>query len=266
MKSSKQISLEKKILYRLEGNTKLAAEWIFKNKEIQHLQDYANVVSIKRLGYNDHGPVHMRKAASNAIKMFDLLHERGIKFNLENEGIGTVDDSKTAVLIASLFHDFGMTVSREQHEHLSVILSLPYIEKILKKLYKENIVKQMILRSMIVEGIFGHMASHKIHSLEAGLVLVGDGCDMEKGRARITSLLSSQPKVGDIHKYSASAINNVEIVAGKDKPIQINVEMTESVGFFQIEEVLFPKINFSPVKPYIELYAWVQGEEKQKYL
>jgi metal-dependent HD superfamily phosphatase/phosphodiesterase len=102
--------------------------------------------------------------------------------------------------------------------------------------------------------------------LEAGLVLIGDGCDMEKGRARITFLLSRLPQVGDVHKYSAHSIQKVKIIKGDEKPIRIIVEMTESVGFFQIEEVLFPKILSNPVKPYIELYGQVTGEEMRRYL
>ena len=35
------------------------------------------------------------------------------------------------------------------------------------------------------EGIIGHMGHEKIHSIEAGTVLVADGTDMTKGRARM---------------------------------------------------------------------------------
>ena len=110
------------------------------------------------------------------------------------------------------------------------------------------------------------MATRKIHSLEAGLVLIGDGSDMEKGRARIPSMLSMKTRVGDIHRTSASSIQKVKITKGQEKPICITVEMTASVGFFQIEEVFFPKINNSPVKPYIELYAGVIDRELLRYL
>jgi metal-dependent HD superfamily phosphatase/phosphodiesterase len=89
---------------------------------------------------------------------------------------------------------------------------------------------------------------------------------MEKGRARIPIALSTEPKMGDIHKYSANSIESVDITAGANKPIRIIVEMSAEVGFFQIEEILFPKINSSPVKPYIELYAGVQGQEQKRYL
>ena len=97
-------------------------------------------------------------------------------------------------------------------------------------------------------------------------MLIGDGCDMEKGRARITTILSDKPKVGDIHRYSSTGIQKVTIQKGEKRPIQIKVDMTESVGFFQIEEVLFPKILSSPVKNYIELKAGVIGKEMKKYL
>lgn len=266
-KSVKQQRLEERILKMLDGKALQAAILLFDNVELQAAQEYANVVSIKRLGYNDHGPVHMRKATYNAIKMFRLLHEAGIAMNLEQEGIGTAEDSLVGVLFASMLHDLGMTITREQHEYLSIQLASPYIDEILAQIYnKDEISQKTAVRSIAIEGIFGHMATRKIHSLEAGLVLIGDGSDMEMGRARIPTILSNEPKAGDIHRTSASAIQKVRITKGKEKPICITVEMNASVGFFQIEEVFFPKIKSSPVKPYIELYAGVIDREMLRYL
>ena len=265
-KSVKQIHFEKKIISRLSGKPLEIMEYIISDKEIQILQDYANVVSIKRLGYNDHGPVHMRKAALNAILMFDLLKQADIKFNLEKERLGKSEDSKVAIIIAAMIHDIGMTVSRQGHEYMSVNLAIPIIERILGEFYNNDITKKVIMKSLIIECIFGHMATQAIHSIEAGLVLIGDGCDMEQGRSRISSMLSEQPRVGDIHRYSSTGIDKVNIIKGEKKPIQIRVDMSESVGFFQVEEVLFPKISSSPVKKYIELYAGVKGKELKKYL
>ena len=265
-KSVKQIHFEKKIINRLTGSPLDVMKYIISDKEIQILQDYANIVSIKRLGYNDHGPVHMRKAALNAILMFELLEKAGIKLNLEKERIGTADDSKIAIIIAAMIHDIGMTISRQGHEFMSVNLAIPIINRILEQFYHGDITKKIIMRSLIIECIFGHMATQAIHSLEAGLVLIGDGCDMEQGRSRISTLLSDRPRVGDIHRYSSTGIEKVNIIKGERKPIQIKVDMSESVGFFQVEEVLFPKISFSPVKKYIELYAGVKGKDLKRYL
>jgi len=266
MKSPKQVALEKKILKMLSGKALKTAEMLIRDQEIQHLQDYANTVSIKRLHYNDHGPVHMRKVALNSLLLIDLLNEASIMLSLESEGVGTFEDSKIAVLIASFLHDIGMTIGRENHEHVGVTLALPIVEKVLNIFYTDDLKKRVVLRSLITEGITGHMGTQRIHSLEAGVVLVADGCDLEQGRARIPMMLNAESKVGDIHKYSSSAVENVEIAKGNRKPIKITVSMRESVGFFQVEEVLSRKINSSPIKSYIELYAGVIGERMKRYL
>jgi metal-dependent HD superfamily phosphatase/phosphodiesterase len=266
-KSVKQNALERSILKSLSGKPLQAAQMLFADPQLQAMQEYANVVSIKRLGFNDHGPVHMRKATFNAIKMFNLLHDAGIKMSLEKEGAGTADDSLTGVLFASLLHDLGMSIARHSHELISIQLATPFIDRILDAIHApDDFPTKTAIRSIAIEGIYGHMATQHIHSLEAGLVLIGDGSDMEKGRARIPSMLSNAPRVGDIHRTSAGAIQKVSITKGNEKPISITVEMSASVGFFQIEEVFFPKINISPVKPYIELYAGVIDREMLRYL
>ena len=266
MKSPKETALDKKILRILSGKALSAVEYMINDDEIKHLQDYANTVSIKRLQYNDHGPVHMRKVALNAVIMSGLLRDSGIRFSLEEESAGSYDDSLTAILTAAFLHDIGMTVGRQEHEKLAVIIGTPIIDRIMRHVYPESLERAVIGRSLAIECISGHMGSHSIHSLEAGVLLIADGLDMEKGRARIPMLMESESKVGDIHKYSATAIEKVTISAGESKPVRISVRMSESVGFYQIEEVLFPKINSSTMKPYIELVAAVKGGDEKKYL
>ncbi|MCB5260076.1 MAG: phosphohydrolase [Candidatus Cloacimonetes bacterium] len=266
-KSVKQKQLEERILKLLTGKALKTAEILFDDPELQAMQEYANIVSIKRLGYNDHGPVHMRKATINAIKMFKLLNDAGILMNLEKERVGSANDSLVGVIMASLLHDLGMTIARDSHEFLSIQIATPYINKVLDSIHEPDEYNlKAAIRSIAIEGIFGHMATHKIHSLEAGLVLIGDGSDMEKGRARIPAMLSTKVRPGDIHRTSASAIQKVRIIKGEEKPIRIEVEMNASVGFFQVEEVFFPKINISPVKPFIELFAGVTDREQLRYL
>lgn len=260
------MALEKELLRRLDGKCLEMANLIFNDAEIKYMMDYANNVSIKRLGFNDHGPVHMKTASLNAMIMFDLLRDAGVQFSLVSEQVGTIEDSKVAVFMASMLHDIGMTVGRENHEIYSMIFGVNIIDRLLRDIYKKEDEKRIILRSLVMEGIAGHMATQKIHSIEAGLVLIGDGCDMEKGRARIPTLLKTKPKVGDIHRYSSTSIQDLSITKGVRKPIRITVKMSESVGFFQIESVLFPKILSSPVNPYIELYAGVIGQEMLQYL
>ncbi|MFA7643172.1 MAG: phosphohydrolase [Sphaerochaetaceae bacterium] len=267
-KSPKELTLERKLLADLEPGTPPAvlARLLVEDEEVQMMQDYANSVSIVRLGYNDHGPVHMRQVARNAVKMMHLLRDAQIMGSLESERVGTFDDSISAVLLASFLHDLGMAVGRQDHELLSATLATPIIGRLLEGAYPEDIRKRVVIKSLALEGIVGHMANRRIHSIEAGVILLADGCDMEKGRARIPIALNTEPKIGDIHKYSANSIERVSIRKGAVKPICIEVDMSAEVGFFQIEEVLLPKVNSSPVKPFVELYAGVTGETKKQYL
>lgn len=265
-RSPKEAALDRRLLELLPDSLSEIAQSMFDDGEIRALQDYSNVVSIKRLGYNDHGPVHMRMVAKNALKFANLLREAGIPMSLEAEGIGTFEDSVFAVFTAALLHDVGMSMTRQDHERHSVLLGKPIIERFLRQYCPDDLAKQVILRSLICECIVGHMAMIRIHSLEAGLILAADGCDMEKGRARIPLLINTEARLGDIHKYSSAAVERVFIAAGEEKPIAIEILMSASVGLFQIEEVLSPKLGASPARPYIELYARIGDEERKRYL
>ncbi len=268
MKSIKEVSIESKILRRLENNPTCLklVNYLFADEELQEMQEYANSVSIRRLGYNDHGPVHMRQVAGNAIKMLNILQDAGIQTSLEREEIGTFEDSMCAVILAGLMHDLGMMIGRQGHEDMSVIMAQPLMERTLQHVLPDDLHRRVIIKSLATEAIIGHMSSRKIHSIEAGIILIADGCDMTKGRARIPLSMNTTPKVGDIHKYSANAINRIGIHHGDRKPIKIDIEMSAEVGFFQIEEVLISKIDSSPAKEYVELYAGVEGEERKCYL
>ena len=89
---------------------------VLSNAEIEAIQNYANNVSITRIGLNDHGPVHMKTVCRNAMKMLSLLHESGIETSLEKEHAGTFADSVCGVMLAAMLHDSGMTIARKDHE------------------------------------------------------------------------------------------------------------------------------------------------------
>jgi metal-dependent HD superfamily phosphatase/phosphodiesterase len=266
-KSPKEEAVERAILKKLKNSSLCGlAERVLQDEEIHAYQEYANNVSLMRLKYNDHGPVHMRTVVLNALTLADLLHGAGVRLSLEKEEVGSYEDSLTGIFLGGMLHDIGMGVTRMNHENLAVSLALPILDRFLKTRYPNDVYKQVMLRTLVVECITGHMGLVKVNSLEAGIILIADGTDMEKGRARIPMMLSQDAKVGDIHQYSSAAIEDLEITEGKEKPIKISIKMKSDVGFFQVEEVLFPKMNMSPIKPYVELYASVIGGRIKKYL
>ena len=271
MKSPRELSIDIKLIdtvdsFGLSGKAMTALKMLLADGEIQAAQEYANTVSIVRLGYNDHGPVHMRTVTQTAVLMLDLLKKAGIKTSLEADGCGDFEDSLIAVMLAAILHDLGMGMGRQNHELHSTIMAQPFIDKILEKIYSDELHKKVMIRAVAMEGIAGHMGSISVSSLEAGIIQVADGCDMTEGRARIQISMTHAPKTGYIHQYSANSIKEVNIGAGEEKPVRIDVHMSNEIGLFQVEEVLLHKIANSTAKQHIELYAQVSGKEEKRYL
>lgn len=228
---------------------------------IASIQNYANVVSIQRLGYNDHGPVHARIVALNSLRILDLLNEGGVPPSIVSEEVATLDDARVAVFAGAFLHDLGMSVTRDDHERHSMQIAEQILERHLSRIYDDE-GQIWMMRSLINECIIGHMGNYRIHSVEAGSVMIGDGADCTRGRAQIPVLLSKSPMLGDIHRFSASAITEVRIIKGQRKPVRLEIDMTGSAGLFQVEEVLIGKAKISPIMNFLEVAAYLDGKER----
>ncbi len=250
--------LDEEIAERLKGDDALLSvyEYLSSNKRIAALHDMANIVLVQRLKYNDHGRVHARITTLNALKIIDILGERVVK-----ESWRTFRDSKLIVMVASFLHDIGNAINREDHELLSVFLSRPFVEEIMNMFYEDEQMKVKI-SSMIYEAIMCHMGRYSPTSLEAGIVATADGCDMEEERARLPFKMGEK----DIHKYSALAIQKVNIVHGEQKPLRIEVKMKDPSGVFQIQEILMKKIKGTNFQDYVEIIAVINDKEIIRFI
>lgn len=264
--SPKESEMNRALLNRADGRVRAVLNFLLEDQEIHDYHSYANAVSVRRLGYNDHGPVHARIVAYNGLKILQLLHKNGIRTSLEVEEIGTFEDSCVGTVLGCFLHDMGMSVTREAHEWHSIVLADEFIKTALAHVYDEGDPMRGVLRSLAHEVIVGHMAHARIHSVEAGVGLVADGTDMSRGRSRIPQMLERDPAVGDMHRFSASAITRVEIQEGESKPVRISALMDNVTGLFQVEEVLMTKIKASPIMQYLELAALVTDQPPRFYL
>lgn len=262
----KEASLSRVLLKHTEGKVHQLMTRLLSDEEVNLYHSYANVVSIRRLGYNDHGPVHARITTFNALKILRLLHEDGIETSLEQEKVCDYEDSQVALALGCFLHDIGMSVGRDTHEWHSINLTDPFIIKYLDWLYPDDMARRVVLRSVVHEVIVGHMAHTLIHSVEAGIVLVADGTDLTKGRSLIPLNLQLDPEVGDMHRFSANTISRVDIEKGKRKPVRITIQMDNATGLFQIEEVLMAKVKASPIMKHLEIAAQIGDEKPRMYL
>ncbi len=238
-----------------------AYEVLASDPEVQELWVMSNVMAVKRLKYNDHGPVHAQIAAGASLMLYDLLIRNGVEPTLVRDGV--VDDPKYTWLIplyGALLHDVGNSIHRDLHEKLGALLAKPLIEKALEKLIDDHRLR-IRLRQEIMHSI--HCTAYDVECLtiEAGCVKVGDGLDMAEGRARVPYKMGSV----NIHSVSALSIKKVEVMQGSRIPIKIIVYMDELAGVFQVDEVLMPKLKSTPLRNLVEVAVIVDGRELKTY-
>ncbi len=244
--------------YENNEKLKILVNRIKNDVELNTLWKASNIIAIDRLGYNDHGPVHVKIVANLALRMLRILINKGIvpgvvkNYGMKNE------DAEIIVTLASALHDIGHAIHRTEHEDNSLVLAVPIIDRLLEGIYEEE--EKTIIKAETLHAIFSHRANIIPLTIEAGIVKIADALDMEEGRARIPF------KIGkiNIHSVSALAIKEVSVMEGDKKPLKIRIKMRNSAGIFQVDELLKNKIETSGIKDLIEVVAEVVGQEEEK--
>jgi len=246
----------------IKGNEKLERilKIIEEDREVEAYMKVSNVMAIDRLGYPDHGPMHIRIVSNIAMKLLRMLIEAGVTpSSVENYGL-TNDDAEVIVFLASAMHDIGHAVHREGHESFSISLALPILDRTLKEVYP--IEESTIIKSEVLHAIISHQRNIEPLTLEAGIIRVADALDMKKGRARIPF----QAGEVNIHSVSALAVEDVKIRKGDEKPIMIEVLLSNSSGIFQIDEMLKKKMDGTKLKEYMSVKVRIEGESEKKII
>ncbi|WP_423791949.1 HD domain-containing protein [Methanocaldococcus indicus] len=247
--------MEYEELENLEGVSREIYNHLLEDVRINTFLKMSNIMAVGRLGYNDHGRVHAKIVANNAIKMLKILNKRGIEPNFVKDCNGTFEDSIIITLLGAYLHDIGNSIHRDIHHLHSSYLAKDIVIDILKKYYPENKAYQMLTE--VLHAIYSHSEGIMCLTIEAGVVAVADGTDMTKGRSRVPIKKGCY----DIHSISSASIEKVIIKEGENKPIKIEILLTNEAGIFQIQEILGEKIKWSGLKDYIEVYAKVIKEE-----
>jgi metal-dependent HD superfamily phosphatase/phosphodiesterase len=242
------------------GNAKLRRflELINSDDELYALWLAANVNAIERLGMTDHGAVHVKIVSNIAIKLLRLLVHNGVQPSIvTNYGMEQAD-AEIIVAGAALMHDLGMSIHRSDHEGFSLFVAQMKLREILAGLY--DVAHATIIRSEILHAIIAHRAGGKPLTIEAGVVRVADALDMAKGRSRIPFTAGST----SIHSLSAAAVEAVHIEDGTNRPVRLRIELTNSAGVFQLDQLFREKLAGSGLEDYIELEAQISGEGEKR--
>ena len=211
-----------------------------------------------RLGMSDHSWVHVQIVLNVALRIFRLLERRGVEPALVRDHGMTARDSEVVIAGACLLHDSGMSIHRTDHESYSLFLAASKLPELLADVYDEP--ERSVIVAESLHAIIGHRRRGDPITLEAGVVRVADALDMERGRSRVPF----EERRPNIHSLSAAAIDDVKIDPGEERAVRIEIEMNNSSGIFQVDELLATKLRGSGLEEHVEVVAQIESEHEKR--
>jgi len=250
---------EARIRFPTRGNRKLEGLLEAANADEQ-LKAWWRVaqVNAERLGMSDHSWVHIQIVVNIALRLLRLLVRRGVEPALVRDYGMDARDSEVVVAAACLLHCVGMSIHRTDHETYSLFLAADKLDSLLAGVYDEP--ERSIVSAEAMHAIIAHRRRGDPLTLEAGIVRVADALDMAKGRSRVPFEAGRM----NIHSLSAAAIDEVRIDAGDDKAVRIEIDMNNSSGIFQIDELLATKLRGSGLEDHVEVVAQIEAEHEKR--
>jgi metal-dependent HD superfamily phosphatase/phosphodiesterase len=221
---------------------------------------YMAQITSERLGMSDHSWVHVQVVLNIALRLLRLLVKGGIEPAMVTDHGMRDRDAEVVVAGGALLHDVGMSIHRADHEAYSLFMVEEPLQSLLAESYDEP--ERTVVIAEILHAIIGHRRRGEPYTVEAGVVRVADALDMAEGRSRL-------PVEGGqygIHALSAAAIDEVRIEAGEERPVKIEIEMNNSAGVFQVDDLLATKLRGTPLEGHVEVIAQVKGETEKRLL
>ncbi len=223
------------------------------DKEITAYLDAQNVNPVNRLQYNDHGAKHVEIVRDRALQLYSLLKAGGVHFNgAADQGLNEKDEP-VIIFLAATLHDIGHVIHRHQHTYYSLPLASNILDRLLPEIYDtETAVK---VKSEALHAILCHHPEEDPLTLEAGVIRTADGLDMERGRSRIPYDTGSR----GINTLSSQAIQNVTLHPGEDVAVEVEIEMTNAAGVYQVDNLLKAKLEGSLIEDHVRVVAINSG-------
>lgn len=224
-------------------------DYVDNDEEITAYLDAQNVNPVTRKKYNDHGTKHISIVRNRALCLYDLLKAGGVEFNgAREQGLAEADEA-VIVGLAAVLHDIGHVVHRDEHPYYSIPLAADVLDRILPEFYDTGDCVRM--KGEVLHAILCHHTEEEPLTLEAGVVRVSDALDMERGRSRIPYERGGR----GINTVSSQAIEKVTLEPGNDVPVQVEIEMNNAAGVYQVDNLLKAKLHGSGLEELVRIVA-----------
>jgi metal-dependent HD superfamily phosphatase/phosphodiesterase len=187
-----------------------------------------------------------------ALCLYDLLKRGGVEFDAGDQGLAEADEAVIVALAATL-HDVGHVVHRDDHPYYSIPLAADVLDRLLPEFY--DVGEAVRVKGETLHAILCHHTPETPLTREAGVIRVADALDMEYGRSRIPYDEGSR----GINTLSSQAIQRVSLMPGEDRPVLVEIEMTDAAGVYQVDELLKAKLRGSRLEDAVRIVAINKG-------
>jgi metal-dependent HD superfamily phosphatase/phosphodiesterase len=244
------------------GNRKLEKllEAVNADEQVKAWWHVSATNATRRLGMSDHSWVHIQIVLNIGLRLARLLFRRGVTPGIVADFGMTERDAEVVIAAACLFHCVGMSIHRDDHERFSLFLTADKLGSLLAGAYDEP--ERTVVMSEALHAIIGHRRDGAPFTVEAGIVRVADALDMARGRSRVPFEAGHQ----NIHSLSAYAIEEVKISPGRDRAVRVEIDMSNSAGIFQVDELLATKLRGSGLEQHLEVIARIEAEHEQRLI
>jgi uncharacterized protein len=215
-------------------------------------------VNARRLRMSDHSWVHIQIVTNIALRLARLLFRSGVvPATVADHGM-TERDAEVVIAAAAMFHCVGMSIHRADHETYSLFLTADKLGTLMEGIYDEP--ERSVIVAEAMHAVISHRSRGNPLTIEAAIVRVADALDMAQGRSRVPFETGHM----NIHSLSAYAIDSVDISAGTDTAVLVEIRMNNSAGLFQVDEGLGTKLRGTPLAPHIEVIARIDAEHEKR--
>jgi metal-dependent HD superfamily phosphatase/phosphodiesterase len=223
--------------------------FVDEDEEITAYLDSQNVNPVKRKRYNDHGTKHIEIVRNRALCLYDLLKRGDISFNgAADQGLDEADEP-VIIALAAVLHDIGHVVHRDAHSYYSIPLAADILDRILPEFY--DVGDTVRVKGEVLHAILCHHTEEIPLTREAGVVRVADGLDMERGRSRVPYETGGR----GINTVSSQSIEEVTMREDDERPVLVEIEMTNAAGVYQVDNLLKAKIQNSGIEEQLRIVA-----------
>lgn len=242
-----------------DGKLNEVLEFVDTDEEIQAYLEAQNVNAVDRMAFNDHGKKHISIVRNRALCLYDLMKRGNVFFNgARQQNLEEADESVIIALAATL-HDVGHVVHRDEHVYYSIPLASDILDRVLPEFY--DVPATVRMKGEVLHAILCHHTAETPLTLEAGVIRVADALDMESGRSRIPYEQGGR----GINTLSSQAIQSVTLHEGDERPVLVEIAMTNAAGVYQVDNLLKAKLLGSGLENHVRIVA-VNTKENSEQL